>query len=44
MFCSPESCSYCMTDIGADGVTAADKMYHRHCFRCHQCREQLMVK
>ena len=41
---SPESCSYCMMDIGADGVTAADKMYHRHCFRCHQCREQLMVK
>ena len=38
------TCYYCRKDVGPDGVTAADKIYHRSCFKCFKCSVNLVVK
>ena len=39
-----ETCHYCKKDVGPDGVTAAEKIYHRPCFKCFKCDVNLVVK
>ena len=38
------TCHYCRRDVGPDGVSAADKIYHRQCFKCFKCGDKLVVK